>query len=77
MDVVLPIQHRLLLELAGEVAGALVLSGRSRYPLLARAGFATLVGRLRPYRWPLDRLLRRLHRRRSGLQDEGERERRR
>jgi hypothetical protein len=57
----------LLLDLAGEVAGALVLSGRSRYPLLARAAFASLVGWIRPYRWPLDRLLRRSHRRRSGL----------
>jgi glycosyltransferase involved in cell wall biosynthesis len=60
-------QMRLLLDLAGEVAGALVLSGRSRYPVLARAVFATIVGWLRPYRWPLDRLLQRRHRRRSGL----------
>ncbi len=67
------LQHRLLLEVAGEVAGALVLSGRSRYPLLARAAFATLVGWLRPYRWPLDRLLRRRHRRASGLESGPER----
>jgi hypothetical protein len=60
-------QHRLLLDLAGEVAGALVLSGRSRYPLLARALLATLVAWLRPYRWPLDRLLQRRHRRHAGL----------
>jgi hypothetical protein len=61
------LQKRLLLELAGEVAGSLVLSGRSRYPLVARAAFATLVAWLRPYRWPLDLVLRRSHRRRSGL----------
>ena len=60
-------RQALLLDLAGEVAGALVLSGRSRYPLLARAAFATLVVWLRPYRWPLDRWLRSRHRRHSGL----------
>jgi hypothetical protein len=61
------LQHRLLLGIAGEVAGALVLSGRSRHSLLARAAFATVVAWIRPYRWPLDVLLRRWHRRSSGL----------
>ena len=60
-------QLRLLYDLAESVSGALVLSGRSRYPLLVRAAFATLVGWLRPYRWPLDRWLRRRHRAASGL----------
>lgn len=66
---------RLLQDLAGEVAAALVLSGRSRYPLLARAAFATLVAWIRPYRWPLDLLLQRNHRRRSGLAAARERQR--
>jgi hypothetical protein len=60
-------QHRLLHELADAVSGALVLSGRSRHSLLVRAAFATLVGWLRPYRWPLDRWLRRRHRAAAGL----------
>ncbi len=60
-------RERLLLELAGEVSAALVLSGRSRHPLVARAAFATLVAWLRPYRWPLAGYLRRRHRRSSGL----------
>jgi glycosyltransferase involved in cell wall biosynthesis len=60
-------RERLLLDLAGELSGALVLSGRSRYPVLVRAAFATLVAWLRPYRWPLDRYLRRRHRLSSGL----------
>ena len=60
-------QGRLLSQLAVAVSGALVLSGRSRHSLLARAAVATLVRWLRPYRWPLDRLLLRRHRRASGL----------
>jgi glycosyltransferase involved in cell wall biosynthesis len=60
-------QKQLLDDLAASVSGALVLSGRSRHSLLVRAAFATLVAWLRPYRWPLDRLLRRRHRRLSGL----------
>jgi glycosyltransferase involved in cell wall biosynthesis len=60
-------QGRLLSQLAVAVSGALVLSDRSRFPLLARAAFATAVAWLRPYRWPLDRLLQRRHRRASGL----------
>jgi len=59
-------QRRLLGELAGAVSGALVLSGASRRSLLARAAFATLVRWLRPYRWPLDRLLGGRHARGSG-----------
>ncbi len=61
------LQRSLLADMAATVAEALVLSGRSRWPLSVRAAFAVAVGVWRPYRWPLDRLIRARQRRLSGL----------
>ena len=61
------LEHRLLTDLAATTAEALVLSARSRWPILLRAAFATAVRLWRPYRWPLDALILHRQRRLSGL----------